>query len=162
MKVITFEDIVSLRIEPLTCYEWASDVIKNKDNFEIPKKISIKPKEGVFYNTMPVYDKKKGYFGLKVVSRFPDRNPSVVGDIMLFDQDGECITLMDGTWITVMRTASVAVHSIKLFAKKNFSSIGIIGLGNVCWATMNLLLNLFREGNSYYSSKIQGTAYSFF
>jgi ornithine cyclodeaminase/alanine dehydrogenase len=34
-----------------------------------------------------------------------------------------------------MRTGTVAVHSVKLFAKSDFSDIGLIGLGNTARAT---------------------------
>lgn len=38
-----------------------------------------------------------------------------------------------------MRTGAVAAHSILLFAKSNFSTIGMMGLGNVSRATIEVL-----------------------
>ena len=52
---------------------------------------------------------------------------------------GEFLALMDGTWITAMRTGAVAAHSIQLFAKKNFDSIGMMGLGNVVRSILIIL-----------------------
>lgn len=52
---------------------------------------------------------------------------------------GEFLALMDGTWITTMRTGAVAAHSIQLFAKKNFAIIGMMGLGNVVRSTIVIL-----------------------
>lgn len=52
---------------------------------------------------------------------------------------GEFLALMDGTWITAMRTGAVAAHSVLLFAKTGFSTIGIMGLGNVVRSTLSIL-----------------------
>ena len=52
---------------------------------------------------------------------------------------GEFLALMDGTWITAMRTGAVAAHSALLFAKNNFSVIGMMGLGNTARATLLVL-----------------------
>lgn len=53
--------------------------------------------------------------------------------------NGDFLALMDGTWITTMRTGAVAAHSIILFAKKNFTTIGVMGLGNVVRSTLVIL-----------------------
>lgn len=53
--------------------------------------------------------------------------------------NGEFLALMDGTWITTMRTGAVAAHSIMLFGNKNFATIGMMGLGNVVRSTILIL-----------------------
>lgn len=53
--------------------------------------------------------------------------------------NGEFLALMDGTWITTMRTGAVAAHSIMLFGKKGFTTIGMMGLGNVVRSTLVIL-----------------------
>lgn len=147
MKVISFEKIKSLNISPLTCYEWVSEAIAEKQKVLLPAKISLKPGvEGVFYNTMPVIIPFLGWGGVKLVTRYPEREPSLDSEILLYDlKDGKNIALMDGNWITAMRTGAVAAHSIKLFAVKNFMEIGIIGLGNTARATLKVLLALYPE-----------------
>lgn len=68
--------------------------------------------------------------GAKEINRYPGRNPTMDSHIILSDMDsGDLIALLDGNFITVMRTAAVAVHSAMLFGKKGFSNIGLIGLG---------------------------------
>lgn len=42
-----------------------------------------------------------------------------------------------------MRTGAIAAHSIKQFAIKDFSVIGMIGLGNTARATLSILLDLY-------------------
>ena len=145
MKIITFQDIIDMKIKPSMCFDWAEAMIKNKKQALLPPKISIKPMDGVFCNVMPsvipgLEDTSWG--GVKVVTRYPDRVPSLESRILLMNADnGEFLALMDGTWITTMRTGAVAAHSIMLFAKKNFTTIGMMGLGNVVRSTLIVLMD---------------------
>lgn len=147
MKVITHTDIMNLEISPEQCYEWAEYVIKNKDKMQLPPKISLKPgQEGVFYNTMPSILKNENIAGVKVVNRYPQRIPSLDSQILLYDLEaGNLKCIMDGNFITTMRTGAVAAHSVKLFAVENFSSIGVIGCGNTMRAAMKILLELYPD-----------------
>ena len=53
MKIISFDKIKKLNIEPITCYECVSDMIAIKKEALLPAKISMKPDlYGVFYNLM--------------------------------------------------------------------------------------------------------------
>lgn len=144
MKIITFRDIANLGISPAQCYDWAARAIANKGKAILPPKISLKPFDGVFCNVMPCIipgtEDKPGHCGVKVVTRYPDRVPSLESRILLMDSDsGEFLALMDGTWITAMRTGAVAAHSALLFGKKDFSVVGMMGLGNVARATLVVL-----------------------
>lgn len=142
MKIITFQDIVSLNITPAMCFEWAETMIKNKHKALLQPKISMKPMDGVFCNVMPSIILQDPLYpgGVKVVTRYPDRIPSLESRLLLMNADnGEFLALMDGTWITTMRTGAVAAHSIMLLAKKNFTTIGIMGLGNVSRSTIMIL-----------------------
>lgn len=143
MKIITFDDIKKLNILPETCYKWVNDMIINKNNAILPAKISMKPVDGVFCNVMPcILGNGTDYYsgGVKVVNRYPERNPSLDSKIILLDiKKGDFLALMDANWITAMRTGAVAAHSIILLAKKNFSEIAMLGLGNTARATLLVL-----------------------
>jgi len=142
MRVITFDDIKALNISPALCFEWAETMIKNKKQALLPPKISIKPRDGVFCNVMPsmIPGVTNSWGGVKVVTRYPDRVPSLESRILLMNADsGEFLAVMDGTWITAMRTGAVAAHSIELFARKDYETIGILGLGNVSRSTILIL-----------------------
>lgn len=143
MKIITFKDIDEMKISPSTCFSWAETMIKNKKQALLPPKISLKPMDGVFCNVMPSMIpgfEGANWGGVKVVTRYPDRIPSLESRILLMNADtGEFLALMDGTWITTMRTGAVAAHSLQLFAKKNFANIGMMGLGNVVRSTLIIL-----------------------
>lgn len=149
MKVITFDDIKALNISPITCYNWAVEMIADKKNTILPAKISIKPADGVFCNVMPSMIPQSVFGtagGVKVVTRYPDRNPSLDSKILLFNaSNGEFLALMDGDWITTMRTGAVSAHSIMLFAKEGFSQIGMMGLGNTARSVLIVLAAMMPE-----------------
>ena len=48
-------------------------------------------------------------------------------------------------WITALRTGAVAVHTMDLLAKKDFSTVGFIGLGNTARATALIMAHKFSE-----------------
>lgn len=143
MKIITHADIVKLHISPLQCYEWVFDMLMHKSNAILPVKISMKPMEGVFYNVMPsLLPKCSG--GVKVVTRYPFRNPALDSQILLYDYEtGNVKALLDGNYITAMRTGAVAAHSIGLLGKQDFKEIGMIGLGNQARAVIKVILALY-------------------
>lgn len=53
MKVITFQDIAKLNVQPSLCFDWAESMIRHKKKALLPPKISLKPVDGVFCNVMP-------------------------------------------------------------------------------------------------------------
>ncbi len=143
MKIISFKNIEDLKISPSMCYQWAETAIREKDKAVLPPKISIRPFDGAFCNVMPCLIDSicdTSLCGVKLVTRYPERVPSLESYILILDsKSGEMLALMDGTWITAMRTGAVAAHSIRLFAKDNYSTIGIMGLGNVSRAALLML-----------------------
>lgn len=50
--------------------------------------------------------------------------------------------MLDGNYITAMRTGAVAAHSIELLSVANYKTIGMIGLGNTARATCKVLLDI--------------------
>jgi ornithine cyclodeaminase/alanine dehydrogenase-like protein (mu-crystallin family) len=70
------------------------------------------------------YAKEPGYLCLKLLSngfRF----------ICLLDYGKETFVLMDGGWITDIRTGAGAAVSAKYLARKDSKNVGVIGTGNV-------------------------------
>ena len=144
MKIIDFDAISKKNISPINFYNWVSEMIENKNDAILPPKISLKPYDGVFCNVMPSIVDKTG--GIKVVTRYPDRVPALESFLSLFDvESGEVLALMDATWITAMRTGAVAAHAIIHLAKSEFSTIGMVGLGNTMRATMLVLAEVLKD-----------------
>ena len=148
MKVISFENIKKLEISPAVCYEWVAEMIANKADALLPPKTHMNMPGNIFCNVMPgiIHFDGKSWGGVKVVTRYPERKPALDSKILLFDADsGTFLALLDGNWITAMRTGAVAAHSIQLLAKKEYKTVGIIGLGNTARATMRVLDSFTRE-----------------
>ncbi len=146
MRIITHNEIMNMKITPKQCFDWVSEVIKDKNEYVLPHKISLKHREDGFYNTMPSILEKQGYFGVKVVNRYSDREPALDSKLMLYElESGELVALMDANFITAMRTGAVAAHSINLLAAKTAKVIGVIGLGNTARATIKILAEVNRD-----------------
>ncbi len=149
MKLVTFDDIKSLEISPEMCMEWVSDSIRRKGEMTLPAKISISPRDGAFMNTMPCFvPDAEGHLwgGVKLVTRFPEKKPALDSKLILLDTvSGEMVALMDADWITSYRTGAVAAHSIELLARKNYTEVSFIGLGNTARTTMLMLSELVKD-----------------
>lgn len=146
MKIIRFEDIVSLKISPEQFYHWVETMLTLKQTVILPPKISMKQAEQSFCNVMPSVLPSEDAMGIKIVTRYPQRIPALSSQILLYRQStGEPLALMDGTYITALRTGAVAAHSIGMFAKSHLKSVGFIGLGNTARATMHVFAALHTE-----------------
>ncbi len=144
MKIINFQDIVSLNISPVDCFDWVSRIIAMKNEVLLPPKTHMAIPGNSFCNVMPcILNGSSNMGGIKIVTRYPDRIPSLDSNIILLDiKSGETVAYMDGNWITAMRTGAVAAHSVVHFAKKNYSKISMLGLGNVARATLLVLASV--------------------
>lgn len=146
MKIIDFDTIKNLSISPAHCVEWVDVALRKKYDSCLPHKISMTIDRDVFFNTMPSYLPSFGRFGVKVVSRFPKRNPSLLSDILLYDAtNGERLALMDGSWITAMRTGAVAALSISRLKASFAREYAFMGLGNTARATLLCLLAILGD-----------------
>lgn len=94
---------------------------------------------------MPAFIKNMGALGAKIVTVYKDNpskygKPTVMGTIALLDQKtGEPVSIMDGGYITAMRTGAVSGIATKYMANKNSKVAAIIGSGiqakTQVWAT---------------------------
>ena len=88
-----------------------------------------------WYAFMPAQLKKMGALGVKSVTVYKD-NPAVHGlpatlaTIILMDsQTGQTLAVMDGGYITAMRTGAVTGLATKYLARKNAKVAGVMGAG---------------------------------
>ena len=84
------------------------------------------------YRAMPAYI--DGSAGVKWGSVYPNnrkRNlPTVMATIILCDPENGCpLAIMDGTYITAMRTGAAGGVAVKYLARRESSVIGMIGAG---------------------------------
>lgn len=140
MKVIDYEQIKKLNISYGEYYNWAKEVLTLKKECQLPAKISMKKEGHIFINVMPSIMDSIATAGVKIVSRYPNRKPSLDSQILLYNSvNGKSLAMLDGNIITAYRTAAVANIAINELAIDNYTTIAMIGLGNIAYATMNIL-----------------------
>ncbi|HPP34591.1 MAG TPA: hypothetical protein PLU62_11710 [Ignavibacteriales bacterium] len=92
---------------------------------------------------MPAINPILDVYGVKVVSRYPKRKPSIKGELLLYSfSSGELLAFMDATWITTKRTAAVATLAVKTLAKRNYKNIAIAGFGQVGYSFVEMITSL--------------------
>lgn len=145
--IVQNKQIRDLNISPLECVAWVDESFRMKYNAQLPAKISVHPQGNDFFTSMPaLLPPPYNYFGIKEVCRISGREPALSSDILLYDSiTGYLLALMDGDWITTMRTGAVAALSIRTLQKTDATSYSFIGLGNAARATALCLLSIFED-----------------
>ena len=144
IAIIQQKQITSLNISPAECVKWVEEGFRMKDRAQMPPKPSVHPQGEDFMTTMPcllpeINGKKR--FGIKVVNRIEGQNPALSSIIYLYDaKTGHLLAVMDGDWITAMRTGAVATLAARLFQKDGVDTYSMIGLGNIARATALCLI----------------------
>ncbi len=123
---LTMKDVISI----------VEDVLKEHGHkqYENPPKPGIHPLKDSFLHAMPGYLPRKKAAGLKWVSGFSNNFnyglPSIMGLIVLNDVNtGQPLAVMDGGYITAIRTAAVSGVAAKYLARKDTKVLGIVGAG---------------------------------
>ena len=147
VKIIRHQDVVNAGISPKQCIEWVEESFKMKYEATLPPKISIHPQGDDFFNTMPcLLPKRYGRFTMKEVHRIAGQEPALGSDILVYDsKQGNLLAIMDGDWITNMRTGAVAALSARMFKPSGCDEYSFIGLGNTARATALCLLEDNRD-----------------
>jgi alanine dehydrogenase len=104
--------------------------------------VQMPPKSYLFFKKydgdlriMPSYLEELDECGVKIVNVHPNNLekhnlPTVMAIILLYDSaTAELVAMMDGTWITAMRTGACTGVATKYLAKSNSRIVGIIGAG---------------------------------
>lgn len=126
-KVYTISDAIQANKDAFAIY--------SKGASDIPLRTNIDVKE---YNGqslyMPGYAKDAHALGVKIVSVYPDNInkgiPSVPSTMVLIDDEtGQVIALLDGTYLTQVRTGAVAGAATDVLARKDAKVFTIFGAG---------------------------------
>lgn len=142
--MITGDRIADLHISPATCVDWVKESFSLKSSAQLPPKISLHPQGNDFFNTMPCLLPERFHrFGVKVVHRIAGGIPALGSDIWLYDSTtGELLAMLDGDWITTMRTGAVATLATQTLRKSGDNpQYAFVGLGNTARATVLCLLD---------------------
>ena len=135
VSVIQQSQIDALQLNPATCVEWVKEAFLMKDDIQMPAKLSVHPQGEDFITSMPCLlpeSQGRKYFGIKMVSRIDGQVPTLQSNIFLYDaKSGHLLAVVDGDWITAMRTGAVATLAAKTLQRKGNNTYSIMGLGNI-------------------------------
>ncbi|VVB86247.1 Alanine dehydrogenase [uncultured archaeon] len=106
------------------------------------KKVQMPPKLYLYFKkhngdlrTMPAYLEEQDITGVKIVNVHPDNPkkglPTVMALVVLNSTEtGAPIAVMDGTYLTNMRTGAAGGVAVKYLARKDAKIVGFVGTGN--------------------------------
>ncbi|HEY7350170.1 MAG TPA: hypothetical protein VH599_17760 [Ktedonobacterales bacterium] len=96
--------------------------------------VSVPPTDGLLL-VMPAYLSGSGALGVKLLTLFlhnPERHhlPSINALVLLFDSDnGLPLALMDGGWLTALRTGAASGVATRLMARQDARVLALFGAG---------------------------------
>ena len=104
------------------------------DNIEMPARVYLHFDKGVLI-AMPAYMPGLGAAGTKLVTVHPGNKqahglPAVIARIVLNSPDnGLPLAIMDGTYVTALRTGAAGATGIKYLSREDSKVVGLCGLG---------------------------------
>lgn len=110
-------------------------IVHSEGSVKVPLRINIRSDK---YNGnmlfMPAYCEKKDAASLKIVSVYPDNKekklPSTPAQVLLIDPTtGIVLSIMDGTYITALRTGAASGAAFSVLAKPECKTGALIGTG---------------------------------
>lgn len=105
-------------------------------------------KYGGGWSIKPGYLKSRGYVGVKLACGYPGNAakgiPTIMGAILLADaKDGTPLLLIDGLYVTAIRTGATGGVAAKHLARKEAEIVGVVGAGTQGRMQVRSLKRLF-------------------
>jgi len=127
-------------IEGILSMREVMDAVESAFRYKALGKVQMPPKLYVTFpkgdfRTMPCYIPELGFGGVKIVNVHPENPkkyelPTIMALIILIEPEtGKPLAIMDGTWITNMRTGAAGGIAAKYLARKDSKIIGMVGAG---------------------------------
>ena len=134
--VFTMKDAIATDKD---CYRMFSE-----GKFEVPLRAVINGSHGNFL-FMPAYSEEMNAAGLKIVNIMPGNPakglPASIGQVILIDgETGEVRAVMDGTYVTALRTAAASGAAFDLFGRKDAETGAMIGTGSQAMCQLEAML----------------------
>ncbi|MGO1528504.1 MAG: ornithine cyclodeaminase family protein [Senegalia sp. (in: firmicutes)] len=139
-EVYSMKDAIGASKDALELY--------SKGESDIPLRINLNvSKEEGQSLYMPGYVRGADALGLKLVSVYPNNNKkgldSISSTMVLKNEStGEVSSIMDGTYLTKLRTGAVSGAATDLLARKDASIFALIGTGGQAKSQLEAILNV--------------------
>lgn len=117
-----------------------------KGLIDTPLRTVIQAEEGALL-FMPAYSKELGLAVLKNVNVFlknADKGlPTTIAEVMLIDaKDGKTLAVLDGTYVTQLRTAAASGAAFDVLGKKKCYKGALIGTGSIAETQLEAMLTV--------------------
>ncbi len=144
----------------------AMDVVEKAFKQHGLKKVQMPPKTYLYFDkhngdlrTMPSFLETQDITGVKIVNVHPDNLkiglPTVMALVVLNStKTGAPITIMDGTYLTDIRTGAAGGVAAKYFARPDSKVIGMVGAGNQARTQLLALAQVFDIEQVRITSKV--------
>lgn len=131
MRIINEEIISQIPIEKVIDSMEQAFLVQHQGAFDQPDRIQLPHGDDVFL-LMPCFTKQS--FSTKLVTVYPHNaqygKPATMACLVLNDmQTGEAKALLNGTYLTGVRTGALGGLSCKYLAAENAASVGVVGAG---------------------------------
>ena len=137
-KVFSMKDAIEADKE---CYMSFS-----RGEFDMPQRTVISGSKGNFL-FMPAYSESLATAGIKIVNIMPENPakglPASIGQVLLIDgETGRVKAMMDGTYITALRTAAASGAAFDLFGLSDAAIGAVIGTGSQAMCQLEAMLSV--------------------
>lgn len=139
-KVFNMENAIDAAKEALSIFSQGKSVVPLRTNIDVPKFEG----QSLF---MPAYVEELDSVGIKIVSVFPKNIekdiPSVPAKMILLDgKTGDVICIMDGTYLTQLRTGATSGAATDVLAKKDAKQGTLFGTGGQAASQLEAMLTV--------------------
>ncbi len=139
-KVFTMKEAIQSAKDALRMHSEGKSVVPLRVNIDIPKQQG----HSLF---MPAYVEELNATGIKIVSIFsknPDKGlPVVLAQMILLDgQTGEVCAIIDGTYLTQLRTGALQGAATDILARKDAKIAALFGTGGQANTQLEALLTV--------------------
>jgi len=137
-KVFSMKDAIEAAKEALVIYTQGKSVVPLRVNLDIPNMQG----QSLF---MPAYIEDLEVIGVKIISIFPNNpqlgKPSAPAQMVLLDgRTGEVTAIINGTYLTQLRTGAVQGAATEILARKDAEVAAMIGTGGQAAAQLEAML----------------------
>jgi ornithine cyclodeaminase len=139
-RVFSIKDAIGAVKQAYSIYSQGKSIVPLRININMPKEKG----QSLF---MPAYVEELGIAGIKVVSVFPNNVdkglPSIPAKMLLLDgTTGQVCCMMDGTYLTQLRTGAASGAATDLLAKRDAESLLLFGTGGQAAAQIEAVLSV--------------------